>query len=149
MAVQDGVIGNSRINVRGDPEKLGEEVPRGFLTALARPRSGALSISNKSSGRLELAQWIASPENPLTARVAVNRIWQHLIGRGLVETVDNFGALGEKPTHAELLDYLAKKFVDQGWSIKRMIRTIMLSKTYQMSSDYNSAAYEALPIVKQ
>jgi len=75
----------------------------------------------------------------------VNRIWQHLTGRGLVETVDNFGALGEKPTHAELLDYLAKKFVEHAWSVKQMIRTIMLSRTYQMSSDYNSAAYERDP----
>src|SRR5207248_2056498 len=86
------------------------------------------------SGRLELARWVAGADNPLTARVLVNRVWQHLVGEGLVRTPDNFGRLGEPPTHPELLDHLARRFVAGGWSVKRLIREIVLSSTYRQAS---------------
>jgi hypothetical protein len=94
----------------------------------------APAIDAQHSGRLELAGWITSPNNPLTARVMVNRIWHHLFGRGLAESVDNFGMIGKPPTHPELLDTLALQFVRDGWSVKNSIRTIMLSRAYQLSS---------------
>jgi hypothetical protein len=145
MAAQDGLIGNCRINLRGDPEKLGLEVPRGFLSVLENGSLPPASLSTETSGRLELANWITSPQNPLTARVAVNRIWHHLFGGRLVESVDNFGALGERPTHPELLDFLALRFVEQGWSFKKTIRLLMLSSTYAMSSEFDRAAYAKDP----
>jgi hypothetical protein len=92
------------------------------------------------SGRLELAGWLVDPLNPLTARVMVNRIWQHHFGRGLVATPNDFGARGRPPTHPELLDYLASRFVQDGWSIKTMHRRIMLSRTYQLSAAEDSRA---------
>ena len=91
------------------------------------------------SGRLELAKWIADPENPLTSRVMVNRIWLHLFGRGIVETPNNFGEIGTRPSHPELLDYLAKEFVKQGWSTKKMIRTLVLTRTYRLGTHENDA----------
>ena len=87
----------------------------------------------RGSGRRELADWIASQDNPLTARVMANRVWLHLIGRGLVATPDNFGATGQPPSHPELLDYLALSFADNGWSVKKLIRSIVLSRAYQLS----------------
>jgi hypothetical protein len=102
------------------------------LTVAARP--GENTIETESSGRLELAEWIASDENPLTARVMANRIWAHLFGTGLVRTVDNFGTTGETPSHPELLDHLAIEFTNNNWSVKHLIRQIVLSRTYQMSS---------------
>ncbi|PYM15114.1 MAG: hypothetical protein DME18_05060 [Verrucomicrobia bacterium] len=140
MAAQDGAIRNCRINLRGDPEKPGPEVPRGFLSALEKTVPSPAPLPGETSGRLELANWIASPDNPLTARVAVNRIWHHLFGGRLVESVDNFGVLGERPTHPELLDYLARRFMEQGGSFKKIIRTLMLSSTYQMSSELDRIA---------
>ena len=116
--------------VRGDHNQLADPVPRGYLTAF-----GGAPFDTRLSGRLELAEKIADPSNPLTARVAVNRIWHHLFGRGLVATTDNFGRLGETPTHPELLDFLAFRFVESGWSIKEMIRFLATSQTYQMSSE--------------
>jgi hypothetical protein len=95
------------------------------------------------SGRLELANWLASPDNPLTARVIVNRIWSHLIGEGLVRTVDNFGHLGQRPSHPELLDRLAVDFVEDGWSMKKMIRRIALSRIYRASSRYDENCFAA------
>jgi hypothetical protein len=92
------------------------------------------AVGEKESGRLALAQWIASPANPLTARVLVNRVWAHLFNRGLVRSVDNFGLTGEKPTHPELLDHLAVRFTQNGWSVKKLIRAMMLSRTYRESS---------------
>ena len=145
MAAQDGAICNCRINLRGDPEKLGPEVPRGFLSVLEKNVPPPASLSAEASGRLELADWIASNQNPLTARVAVNRIWHYLFGGWLVESVDNFGALGERPTHPELLDYLALRFMEQGWSFKKIIRALMLSSTYQMSSELDPLAYAKDP----
>jgi hypothetical protein len=96
-------------------------------------------IPDSASGRLELAKWIATPNHPLTARVMVNRIWQHLFGRGIVRTVDDFGLTGDKPTHPEMLDHLAVRFVENGWSVKQLIRAIMLSRTYRLASGGEAA----------
>ena len=114
--------------VRGNHKQPAQAVPRRFLEAFdSRP------FNTKNSGRLELAEAMLHSENPLTARVIVNRVWHHLIGRGLVGTPDNFGKLGEKPSHPKLLDYLAKRFVSEGWSIKKLVREITLTRTFQLS----------------
>jgi hypothetical protein len=118
--------------LRGNPAKQGELAPRRFLKILS---GQAPAPFTKGSGRLELAQAITSPENPLTARVIVNRLWQHHFGRGLVGTPDNFGKLGEPPSHPELLDYLTLRFIEQGWSLKSLHREMMLCATYQLSTD--------------
>jgi cytochrome c553 len=124
---------NARIASRGDAHQLGEFVPRGFLSAVNTGQPPP-EIDPHSSGRQELAEWLTSPGHPLTARVYVNRIWHHLFGRGIVATPDNFGTRGEPPTHPELLDYLAARLVENGWSTKQMIREIVLSRVYQLSS---------------
>ena len=144
MAVADGdKIGDFHVCIRGIVHNKGEMVPRGFLQVATR---GSMpKIGTKESGRRELAAWVASPDNPLTARVFVNRVWHHLIGSGLVRTVDNFGATGETPSHPELLDYLAVKFVKEGWSVKKLIREIVLSRTYQMASEPNAEGMKADP----
>ena len=133
MAVTEAdKIDGTKLRVRGEPDEYGKEVPRGFLTiASLEPNP---EFSQDFSGRRELAQWITRPSNPLTARVMVNRVWQHLFGRGLVTTVNNFGANGDRPTHPLLLDHLATGFVDDGWSVKQLIRRIMLSRTYRLST---------------
>lgn len=134
MAVREaeGEIGDTEIRVRGNARNLGAKVPRGFLqVAMQGP---APVFSAESSGRRELAEWIAHDGNPLTARVTVNRVWAWLMGAGIVRSVDNFGVTGERPSHPELLDYLARRFVAEGWSVKRLIRTIMLSRSYQLNS---------------
>jgi cytochrome c553 len=117
--------------LRGNPDNAGEEAPRRFLCMLAGETAPPFK---NGSGRLELARAIADKQNPLTSRVMVNRIWQHHFGQGLVRTPSNFGLLGERPTHPELLDYLASWFVEHGWSVKSLHRLIMLSSTYQLSS---------------
>ena len=122
---------------------LGEEVPRSFVQVAMWDSAPVLSY--RASGRLELAQWIASEKNSLTARVISNRIWQHLFGSGLVRSVDNFGLRGELPTHPQLLDYLAVRFVEQGWSIKKAVREVILSHTYRQSSAHNAVAYQLDP----
>jgi hypothetical protein len=96
------------------------------------------AIGPQESGRLELAQWLTRRDNPLTARVAVNRIWQHLFGRGIVPTVDNFGRMGEQPSNLALLDYLAVRFMEQGWSTKKMIREIVLTRAYRLSTVHDA-----------
>ncbi|QDU31273.1 Planctomycete cytochrome C [Anatilimnocola aggregata] len=131
------------INIRGEVNDLGDEVDRGLVRVLMYP--GAPQIDKTHSGRLQLAAWIANRSNPLTARVMANRVWFHLFGRGLVETIDNFGALGETPSHPELLDYLAVRFMDQKWSTKQLIREIVLSRTYQLSSAHQAANYNSDP----
>jgi hypothetical protein len=138
MAVRDsaGII-DCEVNIHGDAQQLGPKVPRGFVQVAGKPGEMP-GIGPLESGRLELAEWLARRDNPLTARVAVNRIWQNLFGRGLVATVDNFGAMGEKPSHPELLDYLASRFMDQGWSIKKIIREIALSRAYRLSANYQA-----------
>ena len=128
-SVSEGKSGNARLQVRGDPKRPGEEVPRRFLTLL-----GGAPLGGQTSGRMELANAIADPKNPLTARVLVNRLWQHHFGRGLVATPNDFGTRGLPPTHPELLDFLAQKFIEGGWSIKAMHRTMLLSRTWQLSS---------------
>ncbi|HEV7406288.1 MAG TPA: PSD1 and planctomycete cytochrome C domain-containing protein [Chthoniobacteraceae bacterium] len=131
---------NTKLQVRGDPQRLGEEVPRGFLTVLGGQK---LPPEEKGSGRLELAQWIADPANPLTARVIVNRIWQQHFGRGLVTTPNDFGKRGQAPTHPELLDFLAKRFVESGWSIKALHRLILNSHTWQQATQGGDTEHDA------
>jgi hypothetical protein len=134
MAVSEGSkIADLHIAIRGNYHNRGATAPRGFLqVATVGPMP---PVPTKESGRRQLAEWLTSRDNPLTARVMVNRIWHHLFGVGLVRTVDNFGRTGEQPSHPELLDYLAKRFMDQGWSVKKLIREILLTQAYQMSSD--------------
>ncbi len=132
-----------KVRIRGESNKPGESVPRGFVTIGSVGQ--APRVSETQSGRLELVQWITSPDNPLTARVMANRVWRHLFGRGIVPSVDNFGMLGEMPSHPELLDFLATQLVRDEWSLKKMIRSIVLSRTYQLSSTYNAKAAEADP----
>jgi hypothetical protein len=126
-----------RIYIRGEVSTPGKKTPRGNLRFLDIP--GIAPISSGQSGRLQWAEWLASDENPLTPRVFVNRVWQHLFGRGLVTTPDDFGKTGAKPTHPDLLDHLAAEFVAKDWSVKELIRAIVLSRTYQMGSAPNAA----------
>ena len=123
---------DAKINVKGDAKKLGEVVPRGFVAAcdVGEP----VEINAAQSGRLELARWLTNHRHPLTARVMVNRIWQHLFGHGIVDTPYDFGVYGARPTHPQLLDHLASRFVRGDWSVKQLIRAIVLSRTYQLSS---------------
>jgi hypothetical protein len=137
MAVIDGTATDLNLRVRGEPDIKGDVVPRDYLAILKHVPAPA--VSQAGSGRLELAQWLTSHEHPLTARVMVNRVWAHLLGRGLVETVDNFGASGATPTHPELLDHLAIRFMENGWSVKSTIRNIVLSRTYRLSGQHSSA----------
>ena len=125
-----------RVHIRGNPANLGDEAPRRFLAVLAGDDPVAFT---DGSGRLELANAIAAKDNPLTARVMVNRIWAHHFGRGIVGTPSNFGTLGELPTHPALLDHLATFFLDHGWSMKALHREIMLSATYQRDSRHDDA----------
>ncbi len=144
MAVRDREkVENCKINIRGDVHTLGEEVPRRLLPVLCS--TDPKPLAGESSGRLELANWLASKDHPLTARVMANRVWHHLFGNGLVRTVDNFGEMGERPTHPELLDHLAVRFMEQGWSVKKLIREIMLSRTYRLSSDHSEAGFAEDP----
>jgi hypothetical protein len=129
--------------VQGDPYDRGEAPPRGDLRIAGLPRLP--NIAADSTGRLELARWIASPANPLTPRVAANRVWQHLFGRGLARTVDDFGTSGEAPTHPELLDDLASRLIEERWSLKRLIRAIVLSRTYRQSSAGSAAGTKLDP----
>ena len=131
-----------KVYLRGSPYKLGEVAPRRFLRAVAGVKAAPFK---NGSGRLELAEAIADPKNPLTARVMVNRIWQQHFGRGLVSTPSNFGYLGERPTHPELLDFLADWFVRVGWSVKKLHREIVLSDVYCRTSSANAKALEVDP----
>jgi hypothetical protein len=142
---------------RGDINRAGDPVPRGFpqVIELSAPATSAgntgdstpptWEIPPDASGRLQLAQWLTHPRHPLTGRVFVNRIWRHLFGAGLVPTVDNFGTTGEPPSHPELLDYLAVQFVNDGWSLKRLVREIVLSRTYRQASTFHPQAFEQDP----
>jgi hypothetical protein len=132
MMARDDAPGNVRLHIRGNHKNLGGEVPRGFLKIIA---GAAQPPINAGSGRLVLADWIASDRNPLTARVIVNRIWQHHFGQGLVPTVDNFGLTGDRPSNPELLDWLTRKFLDSNWSVKALHRLILLSEAYAMSNE--------------
>ena len=148
LAVRDyDVPENAHVNLGGNPHMLGDEVPRGFLTVATAGEPPRIAnrytfdgAPHASSGRRELARWLTDPRNPLTARVFVNRVWHHLFGAGLVRSVDNFGLRGEAPSHPELLDFLAARFVEEGWSIKTLIREITLSRTYRLSSGHQEEA---------
>jgi hypothetical protein len=124
------------VHLRGSHLTLGREVPRGVPRAMAS--STPPTFDETHSGRLELARWLASAEHPLTARVMVNRIWRWHFGRGLVASTDNFGALGERPSHPELLDWLARRFIAEGWRVKAMHRLIMLSSVYQQAGEFSA-----------
>ncbi|MEW5975689.1 MAG: PSD1 and planctomycete cytochrome C domain-containing protein [Acidobacteriota bacterium] len=141
-AVQEGEPIQQRVFIRGNVANPGEEVPKQFLTVIAGENQTPVT---QGSGRLELANWLTRPEHPLTARVMVNRIWQWHFGEGLVRTPSNFGTLGEPPSHPELLDYLASRFVESGWSVKAMHRLIMLSSAYRISSEGSQRAAESDP----
>lgn len=131
--VRDGTPTDLQVMIRGDVKRKGPLAPRGFLQVLCSQESARWQVAD-SSGRRELAESIVSPQNPLTARVFVNRVWGALIGRPLVATPSNFGRLGEEPSHPELLDDLSVRFMESGWSIKWLVREIVLSSTYQQSS---------------
>ena len=138
--------GNWHIHLRGGIRNLGPVVERGFLqVTLPRGTSPVADIPKGESGRLQLAEWIASSNNPLPARVYANRIWHHLFGRGIVASTDNFGEMGSRPTHPELLDYLAKHLIENDWSTKSLIRKIVLSNTYQMSTHVSDIAAKLDP----
>jgi hypothetical protein len=131
MAVQEGDIGDAHILVRGNAHKPADKVTRGFLQVASTTRE---AMPADQSGRLQLAKWMTRPDHPLTSRVMVNRLWRWHFGRGIVATPDNFGTKGARPTHPLLLDYLARRFVDQGWSMKALHREILNSRTWQMGS---------------
>jgi hypothetical protein len=149
LAMLDGSGVDENVFIRGSPKNPGPVVPRRFLEALAGasplPREGE-GKGEGGSGRLQLARQMTDPAlDPFLARVIVNRAWHHLFGRGIVASVDNFGVLGEPPTHPELLDYLADDFVKQGWSLKKLIRELVLSSTYRMASRPDAHADQADP----
>ncbi|MCB1088057.1 MAG: DUF1553 domain-containing protein, partial [Verrucomicrobiae bacterium] len=129
--------------VRGDFAQKGDPVPRGFPEVLTYP--GSPKVNPKQSGRLEYARWLTDPRHPLTARVLVNRVWLHLFGEGLVATPDDFGKNGDPPSNPALLDFLAHRFVEQGWSMKTLLTEIMNSRVYQLSTAHDADAYAADP----
>lgn len=131
MGAQEGRSRDARVLIRGELDSAGDRIPRGFPQVLVEESPSI----DRGSGRRELADWIASAENPLTARVWVNRVWGHLFGRGLVSTPNNFGMSGMAPSHPELLDWLAATFVEEGWSTKALVRQIVLSHTYRLSTE--------------
>jgi hypothetical protein len=140
--VQEGTPVNAHIQLRGEPRKLGNQVPRRFLEVLG---GDPLPTGYKGSGRRQLADWITRPENPLAARVLVNRIWQWHFGRGIVSTPSDFGFRGASPTHPKLLDWITAEFISSGWSIKHLHRVIMKSRTYQLSSVDQAKALQVDP----
>jgi hypothetical protein len=155
-AILDGTPEDDRVHVRGSTRTLGEVVPRRFLEVFSLPspregeaaagRGGQPAVASEAapapppSGRLELARRLVDPSNPLVARVLVNRVWKHHFGEGLVKTPDDFGAMGQPPSHPELLDWLARRFIAGGWSIKRLHREIVLSRAYRMQSRIDPAS---------
>ncbi len=143
LALADGTAENEHVFIRGNPKTLGDEVPRHLLEVLGGTEHAPPA---QGSGRLELAQQLIAPDNPLVARVIVNRLWHHHFGAGLVRSVDDFGVMGQPPTHPELLDYLARELMREGWSLKRLHRQIVLSNTYQMSSQAQPEADRADPL---
>jgi hypothetical protein len=143
MGVLEGKPTDLHILIRGEIDQPADLAPRGFVTVLSSGKPP--EIAPESSGRRELAEWLTTPSNPLTARVAVNRIWLHLFGQGIVRSADNFGATGEKPSNPALLDALALQFMRDGWSTKRMIRSLVLSHVYQLSSSHDPRANEIDP----
>ena len=143
MGVLDAHPGDARLLVRGEIDQPADMIPRGVVAVLTN--GAAPKIPGTASGRLELANWLAASTNPLTARVMVNRVWQHLFGEGIVGTADNFGATGEKPSNPALLDALALQFMRDGWSVKSLIRSIVQTRAYQLSSASDSKAMDSDP----
>jgi mono/diheme cytochrome c family protein len=143
MGVTEDEIVDVPIHVRGNPSRLGDVVPRHVPAVMKGPEMPG--FSGQHSGRRELAEWLVNDRHPLTSRVLVNRIWRWHFGRGLVASADNFGLLGEKPSHPELLDWLATEFIRRKWSLKEMHRLILLSNTYQQSTLVSSDAASADP----
>ena len=144
MAVKDGSVGDAKIHIRGSHTSLGAQVPRGFLSKIGADERP--SFHPQTSGRLELARWFSRPDHPLTSRVMVNRIWRWHFGKGIVGSPDNFGTKGERPTHVDLLNHLAWRFIQDGWSIKAMHRRILLSSTYQMASAVRNPRAEQMDL---
>ena len=142
-AMMDGNSVDEHLLIRGSARTPGPLIPRRLLEAISG--ESAAFEPESGSGRLQLARQMTDPSNPFASRVIVNRIWHHLFGRGIVASVDNFGVLGEPPTHPELLDYLADRFIKEDWSQKRLIRSLVMSRTYRMSSRTHSTADLADP----
>jgi hypothetical protein len=142
-AVDHETAGDIHLAIRGLVHQKGPMTPRGVMQVASWEPFPEIPAGQ--SGRAELAAWIVDPRHPLTARVMVNRIWHWLMGRGIVSTVDNFGTMGQRPTHPELLDHLASTFVRQGWSIKRLIRQIVLSRVYRLSTSGEGQSRSADP----
>ncbi|XZE19716.1 PSD1 and planctomycete cytochrome C domain-containing protein [Pirellulaceae bacterium SH449] len=143
MGVQDrSNVRNARLLVRGEINQPAQEVQRGIVRVLS---DREIKIPANSSGRLELAAWLTSTDNPLTARVMVNRIWLHMIGKAIVRETDNFGVSGPRPTHPELLDYLAVEFMESGWSVKHVVKLIATSRAYRLSSRFDAPQFELDP----
>ncbi|MEM7475881.1 MAG: PSD1 and planctomycete cytochrome C domain-containing protein [Planctomycetota bacterium] len=140
--VSEGTPVNAQVQIRGEPHRKGEQVQRRFLEALG---GEVVAPNSLGSGRLELANWIASPDNPLTARVFVNRVWQWHFGRGLVDTPSDFGSRGARPSHPQLLDWLASEFIRSGWSVKHLHQLIMSSRTWQLASDNDIENHQSDP----
>jgi len=128
--------------VRGEINQPAQEIERGLVRVISAEPA---SIPPSSSGRLELSEWLASRDNPLTARVMVNRIWLHMIGKAIVRETDNFGMSGPQPTHPELLDYLAVEFMDNRWSVKHIVKQIAISRVYRLSSQFDPSQLELDP----
>jgi len=142
MGMQPATPTNAYLFEKGEVGKPRQQVQRGFVQVIGGAKN---EISRKDSGRKELAEWITSKDNPLTARVLANNVWTKLVGQGIVRTHDNFGSTGLRPTHPELLDYLAINFMKNNWSVKNLIRHIMTSRTYRMSSTFNAANFKLDP----
>ena len=143
MGVQDQSIPvEPTVLVRGELDRPAQKVPRGFPQVLCNE---PVRLPDNSSGRLELAGWLASKDNPLTARVMVNRVWGHLFGSSIVTSQNNFGTTGQPPSHPQLLDYLAVNFMEGGWSLKSLVRELVMTRSYRMSSDFNKSAFEKDP----
>ncbi len=140
MGVREGRPTDTAVAIRGDSTKRGDRVDRGYLAVASVGQTP--EINRQTSGRAQLAEWLTQPTNPLTARVVANRTWMHLFGQGIVRSIDNFGALGEKPTHPELLDWLATKFLEDGWSTKKLLKTMVMSRAYQLGSGHDAANFQ-------
>lgn len=143
MGVTEDAVKDVAIHIRGNPLKLGDVVPRHVPNVLSKHSTPQFTAEH--SGRLELAKSLVETQHPLTSRVIVNRVWRWHFGTGLVRSMDNFGLLGQPATHPELLDWLAQRFMEQGWSIKKLHRLIMLSSTYQLSSNVDATTAERDP----
>jgi hypothetical protein len=145
-SAREGVINDTTVRIRGVEERHGPVAPRAVLSLFTLPHTP--QIPENHSGRLELAQWITDPDNPLTTRVYVNRIWAHLFGTGIVSTVDNFGSTGDHPSNPALLDYLAQDFIHNGWSTKKLVREIVLTRAYRLGADVPAGYLDVDPADK-